>query len=333
MLFWQAAAIATSNLNALLPLSNANKLILIYIEQQLNNYLSVQDKRFADLVGLACQRDERFAKTVFGVFSANTQNQNEHEQMRRFLFGPNRQITDTLNIIIQNEIVAIKDHVDALVRHDNSNINSKVIAEQLITLSKTMQLLNLDDAAGSLKRAAEEVNAWQTPTPEDFDTLLGELMVAENAAIFLAKTHTPGAITLPLQNRHISLHQLDTAYDTLIKESRTNIATVSQAVSDYLADPRRELMHLEHVDDMLRQAAGAAKFLKLTGTANLLTRLARYFEETIASGQKPSEEQLYDVADVVMTADYYFEGYEHNRPLGRQALLIGQHSLNRLIAT
>lgn len=333
-LFWQAAAVATSNLPAILPLSNAKKRTLIYLEQQFWQYLPLTDRRFADLVSLACGQNDKFAALAKQKHGLGQASPEEQAQMQRFLFGPNREITDTLNILIQNEISTIKEKVDSLARGSNdiNAITSTDISEQINNLGSSMYLLGLNEASQALKQAAQEVAAWQTPSPDDFDKLLAELMIAENAAIFLTKTHTPGAVKLPLHNRSISLHQLDTAYDTLIKESRINIANISTAIENYLTDSSKDSLHLQNIPEMLEQVAGASNFLRLNNTAKMLTRLGRYVNETITNKHKLNDRQLADIADIIVAADYQLEGQEQNRPVSKQALLIGQHSLNRVLA-
>lgn len=196
-----------------------------------------------------------------------------------------------------------------------------------------MQLLGLDEAANALHQAKTSVEAWQTPDSTDFDNLLAELMVAENAAIFLSKSHTPGAVQLPLHNKEISLHQLDTAYNTLIQESRLNLANVSGAIEGYIADSNKDALHLQNIPEMLMQVAGSANFLNLHKTATMLSRLSRYIDDvSVQNKQVLADVTLAAIADVLMAADLQFEGYEQNRPVNKQSLLIGQHSLNRLIA-
>lgn len=334
-LFWQSAAVATKNLADILPLTNAKKRVLIYLEQQLQNYLPIQDRRFADLVSLACSRDDSFLQTAQNQYGLNQLSDSQHNELRRFLFGPDRQISDTLNALIQDEIVAIKEKVDSLARQDNNinQVSHADIAHQIRELASAMQLLNLEDAANALKNAANAVNNWETPTPEDFDTLLAELMVAENASIFLSKTHTPGSVKLSLHNRNISLHQLDTAYETLLKESRVNIANISQAINDYMTDNNRDLTHLQTAPEALAQAAGAADFLKINHTAKMLSRLANYInKQAIQTNATLSNDKLADIADVMMAADYHFEAMENNRPISKQSMHIGQYSLNRLLS-
>lgn len=336
-LFWQAAAVAVQGIETRLPLSNDQKRTLIYLEQQLQQYQPLEDRRFADLVSLACNNSQfaTLARQKYGLGQASN---DEQAVMKRFLFGPNREITDTLNILIQNEITAIKEKVDSLARGEtganNQTVTATEIAEQIHSLGLSMHLLGLDEAAAALKEASARVKAWQTPKPEDFDVLLADLMIAENASIFLAKTHTPGVVKLPLHNRKISLHQLDTAYDTIIKEARTNIANVSGAISDYINDANKESLHLQNTPEMLTQVAGAVHFLNAPKTAKMLTRLAQYLEDAVLTQRLIlSDRLLAEVADVVVAADYQLESHEQNRPMNKQVLHLGQHSLNRILAS
>lgn len=333
-LFWQAAAIATKNLANQLPLSNDKKRTLIYLEQQLQQYLPLEDRRFADVVSLACNQDESFAKLARQKYGLGQASADEQKQMQHFLFGPNREITDTLNLLIQNEIATIKEKVDSLVRGMGgmNSMTTAEISEQIHNLGLSMHLLGLDEASDALKKAASSVSAWQNPTPDDFDYLLEELMVAENASIYLTKTHTPGVVKLPLHNRAISLHQLDTAYDMMIKESRINIANINGAIEGYIADPNRDALHLQNTPEMLEQVAGALNFLNLPSSATMLNRLARYLNKAVVDERLVlSDKLLADIADVVVAADYQLEGQEQNRPVSKHALLVGQHSLNRVL--
>lgn len=334
-LFWQSAAALTNNLANQIPLPNAKKRILIYIEQQFQDYLPIHDRRFADLVSFACDYDKAFAQTARQKYAIGQLTEAQHAQMTRFLFGPNREITDTLNVLIQNEIGTIKERVDGYSRGDTNALTTTEIAETIKDLGSTLLILGLSDAANALFEAARKTKTWTTPNPTELDELLVSLMIAENAAIFMAKTHTPGAIKLPLHNRNISLHQLDSAYSTIIKEGRINIATLNQSINDYLADPNRDLLHLQNAPEVLQQVAGAAHFLKLYDSAKMLATLAKFMEHHLTKRhtEKLSDAMLANIADVIVAADYYLESQEENRPVGKQAVLIGQHSLSRVLET
>ena len=334
-LFWQAASAAVTDIAAILPLNVSQKHTLIYVEQQFQSYLPVMDTRFADLVSFAGQRDTEAAKTLREQYAANRLEDPQRQQMERFLFGPNRELTDTLNSIIQNQINTIKENVDSYARGDSINpvdMQTSQIVEELTTLSSSLRLLGLSNAANSLINAAEAVSTWRAPTPEDFDHLLLALMHAENASIAMAEMHTPGAIYLPLNNPHISLHQLNTAYDTLIEESRTAIASAEQAINDYIAEPERDILNIQNIPEMLRQVSGAVRFLQLPTPASMLSQLANYLQQRINSGSRIDDGTLAYIADVMMAVDHHLDGFENNRPVSKQALDVGQHSLSQLLA-
>lgn len=334
-LFWHAADAAVSDLAGVLPLSNLQKRALIFVEQQFNDYLPVNDSRFADLVQFASSRDSQLALQVQRKFSANTLDETQLKTMRRFLFGPDRDVTSTLNQLIQQEIDLIKSASDSYARQVNLNSSPDEIdsmAQRLHDLSSVFKTLNLNEVSAALTQQIGKVKTWTQPTPNDFDELLGTLMMAENAAINLAKSHTPGAVTLPVYNQTISLHQIETAHNTLVQESRTAIATIETALNDYLNDTDKDILHIKPVPDMMRAISGACLFLNLPRQSQLLKRGATVLQNLIEQqGRELSEHQLAKIADIVMSADYYLESLETNKPAGNHAMYVGYRSLQHML--
>ena len=334
-LFWHAADAAVSDLAGVLPLSNLQKRALIFVEQQFNDYLPVNDSRFADLVQFASSRDSQLALQVQRKFSANTLDETQLKTMRRFLFGPDREVTSTLNQLIQQEIDLIKSASDSYARQVNLNSSPDEIdsmAQRLHDLSSVFKTLNLNEVSAALTQQIGKVKTWTQPTPDDFDGLLGTLMMAENAAINLAKSHTPGAVTLPVYNQTISLHQIETAHNTLVQESRTAIATIETALNDYLNDADKDILHITPVPDMMRAISGACLFLNLPRQSQLLKRAAIVLQNLIEQqGRELSEHELAKIADIVMSADYYLESLETNKPAGNHAMYVGYRSLQHML--
>lgn len=335
-LFWQAANAVVTDIAQILPLGNVEKRSLIFVEQQFHNYLAINDRRFADLVSFACQRKHAQGQKIKQQFSANRLDSNQLAEMRRFLFGPNSEVTHTLNDLLQSQISQIKENVDSYARGDSGEPTEQEVANiatELRTLSSCFNLLDLVDAAKALENEANLVDKWQAPSPTDFDQLLASLIIAENASIYLAKLRTPGVVNVSLSNSSISLHQLDTAFETLVVESRTNIANVEQAISEYIDDPSHNAHHLAHLPSLLRQVAGSIRFLNLHDAGNMLSRLAIYIETQVATGGVSyNEKTLANIADVIMAVDYHLEGFENKHPVGKQAMNIGHHCLNELLA-
>lgn len=334
-LFWHAADAAVSDLAGVLPLSNLQKRALIFVEQQFNDYLPVNDSRFADLVQFASSRDSQLALQVQHKFSANTLDETQLTAMRRFLFGPDREVTSALNHIIQQEIDLIKSASDSYARQVNLNSSTDEIdsmAQRLHDLSNVFKTLNLNEVSAALNQQTGKVKTWTQPTPNDFDELLGTLMMAENAAINLAKSHTPGAVILPVYNQTISLHQIETAHNTLVQESRTAIATIETALNNYLNDADKDILHITPVPDMMRAISGACLFLNLPRQSQLLKRAATVLQNLIEQSDcRLSEYQLASIADIVMSADYYLESLETNKPAGNHAMYVGYRSLQHML--
>lgn len=334
-LFWHAADAAVSDLAGVLPLSNLQKRALIFVEQQFNDYLPVNDSRFADLVQFASSRDSQLALQVQHKFSANTLDETQLKTMRRFLFGPDRDVTSTLNQLIQQEIDLIKSASDSYARQVNLNSSTDEIdsmAQRLHDLSNVFKTLNLNEVSAALNQQTGKVKTWTQPTPNDFDELLGTLMMAENAAINLAKSHTPGAVILPVYNQTISLHQIETAHNTLVQESRTAIATIETALNNYLNDADKDILHITPVPDMMRAISGACLFLNLPRQSQLLKRAATVLQNLIEQSDcRLSEYQLASIADIVMSADYYLESLETNKPAGNHAMYVGYRSLQHML--
>ena len=128
------------------------------------------------------------------------------------------------------------------------------------------------------------------------------------------------------------MHQLNTAYDTLTQESRTAIASAEQAINDYLAEPERDVLNIQNIPEMMRQVAGAVRFLQLPTPASMLSQLASYLQQRINSGTRIDDDTLAHIADVMMAVDHHLDGFENHRPVSKQALDVGQHSLSQLLA-
>lgn len=334
-LFWQAVAASVTDLAQTLPLNKVQKRALIFAEQQFHDYLPVNDARFADLVQFASLRDGDLAKAVQQKARGNTVSETQLADMRRFLLGPNFEVTDTLNSLIQQEIEAIKTASDTYTREQNLNAPEQALnemAERLDNLHLVFKMLNLPAASDALAAQRDAVKGWTQASPEDYDNLLASLMVAENASIELARSHTPGASLMPLYNKDISLHQLDTAYSTLIKESRASIAAIETAFNDYLAAAEPDITHLANVPALLRQVAGACQFLNLPQTAKMLKRGAEHSDAVLQRTGTTSPERLARMADVIMAADYYLESLEAHKPASPHAVKVGQNSLRELMA-
>lgn len=357
-IFWTAAAAVTQEVSKLLPLNEAEKSLYIFIDQQFQNYLSADDRRCAELVSFACQQDNDWAKALKLQLKTNHLSEKQLVELKRFLQGPDQQISSTLNDFIQQEIEDIKTEIDVSVNHTLpaerpfETINFQPIALKVSALASSLKLLNLNEAALALQHSVEEIKSWLAPGPTELDQLLNTLMIAENAAITLAKSHTPTAQFQRLNNNQLSIHQLDTAYINLIEQSRLLIRELESTISDFVdrlpaseskqttAFETLEISHdsLNKILNLIRQIAGALRFLELTDAANTLNRLGIKLNESLklseADGLSASRFECIifsNVADILLATDHQLSCQQLGHPAIKQAVYTANRSLSNLL--
>lgn len=332
--FWETAHAAVMNIENALPLSPSRKRALIYVEQQFASQSDALDKtRFADIMSMAASRDHEVAAKLRNTLAIDIPDDKAFNDMARFMFGPNRDVVDTVNALIQEEISAAKNRVDTEAKNAQFKPEAfRDIAIDLRDLALRLHMLGLKTAAAKVMKEAKAVSLWKEAKPEQFTTLLSALLYAENASILMAKSHTPGAIALPLNNTSISLHQLDTAFDELVTESRNTLANAERSITSYLAAEKKDILHIQNLPAMLSSVGGAMLFVDVPKGYKLLNRAARYVSDLIKEPERVNEAILTKIADIIMAADYYLESIEVNKPSGDQPLIIGARSLKQLLA-
>lgn len=332
--FWETALAAVLNIENALPLTPSRKRALIYIEQQFSDQSAQVDKeRFADVISMAASRDHEMAERIRNELEISVPADKEFNTMARFMYGPNRDVVDTVNALIQEEISQAKDHVDSAARSETFNPDDfREIAIDMRDLALRLHMLGLKTAAAKVMKEAKAVSQWKHASPEQFSALLSALLYAENSSILMAKSHTPGAISLPLNNTSISLHQLDTAFSELIKESRNTLANAERSVTSFMSAPEKDILHLNNLPAMLSSVGGAMLFVDVPKGYKLLKRASMYVADLLKNPSAITEPVLCKIADIIMAADYYLESVEVNKPSGDQPLAIGARSLKQLLA-
>ncbi len=351
-LFWRAAAAVTQDIRKLLPLNEAKKSLYIFIDQQFQSYLPADDRRFADLVSFACKQNNNWANELKIQLKENQLDQGQLTELKYFLQGPDQKITSTINELIQQEIDAVKNDINELVNHSIPSEGAlksdsfQPIAEKLSSLASTLQILNLQQASQALRDSVKEVSSWLAPSAAELDQLLNRLMVAENAALTLSKSHTPTAQLQQLNNANISIHQLDSAYLDLIKETRQLISDLEHRISDSdfvdtlptsKSADSTDNEALQDIPENLKLIAGALRFLQLTDAANTINRLGLTLENSElinSSSRVQSGTEKYSnfakIADILLATDHQLSSQQLGQPTVKQAVYTANRSLTEL---
>lgn len=332
--FWQIAHTAVTDIENALPLTAARKRALVFVESQFaNKNQPLDEKKLADLINMAASRNNASANQLRQELKLELVNDSQFTNLRYFMFGPTSEVVDTVNELIQEEISDTKDMVDTEARKDKLDAeNVKKIAVALRDLSLRLYMLGLKTAAETVMKQAKEVSGWQTANPQQFQNLLSALLYAENATILMAKSHTPGMVSLPLNNTGISLHQLDTAFEILIQESRNTLSNVVNSILAYQSSVDKDMLHLANLPTMLESVGGALLFVDVTKGHKLMIHTAKYVAKKVKAYDAFDDACLTKLADIVMAADYYLESIESKQPSGDNPLIIGARSLKTLLA-
>lgn len=332
--FWETAFAAVAEIEKALPLTPSRKRALIYLESQFaNTGESIDEKRYADLISMAVSRDNEKAVKLRDQYNIDTIIDTEFDEMSSFMYGPNADVVDTVNHLIQEEISKTKDLVDTEARSSEFNAKAfKEIAIEMRELSLRLYILGLKTAAEKVMIQAKVVSQWQETSPAQYKELLSALLYAENASILMAKSHTPGAVSLPLNNTGISLHQLDTAFSELVTQSRNTLANAVKGIEAYIGSVDKDTLHINNLPTMLSTVGGAMLFIDVVKGYKLLSRTATYVTRKLQAEQPLNVPVLEKLADVIMCADFYLESIQLKQPSGDQPLVIGAHSLRALLA-
>ncbi len=331
-LFWQAVTVAVTDIEKTLPLTEKDKHTLVFVEQVFLNTVSVNNKGFADLLSFACHRNNSLAQDIKQLYTKNSLSEEQLQLMRKYLFAPSHQVLETVNELIQAEINSIKKNVDILAKQEDTDgrVGIEQIVTALQTLSSSLQLLNLNDASQAMQQQAQIVSQWQAPSIKNIDELLVSLIIAENASINLLKQHSSGVINFPLQNKGISLYQLNQAYDIIIVHSHKNLTKIEQLITDYIKDNNQNKELLTPVVSLLHEITGALSFLKLTEEMRITLRLEKYLKQMIATDNL-QQDSFKHIATIIMVINYQLTGLENSLTANKQVINIGHQSLNQLL--
>lgn len=335
-LYWQAAQAATTELYTTRSLSASRKRVLASIERRFGKLTqTVGHDELLDVLAMAVCRDNTLAAALREQLILNDKIATDRvsTQLAGFLFGPDGDVIHTVTALVHDEIGSIKTLIDTIARGEAVEGGYGLVADRLQVLAQTGTMLNLNDAAAELEQQAAQLRAWtDAPDQDRLNDLMDALMVIENATTLLAKSYTPGAVTLPLNNMRISLYQLDTACGVLISESRGTLGMAMRSLLSFI-ESNGDMLHMENVPVMLESVSGAMEFLNAPRGRDILKNAAAYVASHFGAGlSAPPMSDIDRLADAITCIDYYLESVEVKKPAGERPFRVGERSLSALTA-
>ncbi|HWQ94494.1 MAG TPA: Hpt domain-containing protein [Gammaproteobacteria bacterium] len=275
--------------------------------------------------------------------------EDEIEQARSSLAGPNLELLRTVSAVIREDLSRVKDSLDIFVRSElpvNSELQS--LEEPLRQIADTVGMLGLGLAR---KRILDQVNRLKEMVQGDAPVnevglmeMAGALLYVESSLDALGKeeprsAEIPGAMQSGASPGPADSEDLLTSaeyrqlFSTVVKEIKADLSRVKESITAFIVTPMQHHL-LVRVPALLNQIIGALQIVSETRSAEILSDCKeRITEDLIEHKIIPSQHQLDNLADVISSVEYYLEALDEGRSDREVILNMAQQSMRQLSFT
>ncbi len=271
----------------------------------------------------------RQAQEQFGLRQA-LPTEAEIQQERDALSGPDRDTVGHVLGALVEEIAAIKDRLDLLVRSDDDRKDSlAAIAPNLKQVADTMGMLGL----GMPRKVMQEQQSLVARLLDSGDIDDSHLLDMAGALLYIEATLS-GMQREGDLNAHAGESTLSDAQKAVLREARNVLEQVKDAIVEYIAK-QWSVDELQDVPGLLHTIEGSLNMIPLPRVAGILSRAAAFVQtQLIDERLKPQWSVLDILADVLSGVEYFIERYSENpRSAGAELLDKAEVSLQDLPAT
>ncbi|MFC3680598.1 Hpt domain-containing protein [Bacterioplanoides pacificum] len=253
------------------------------------------------------------------------------EQQRKELAGPDKETVDQVLHALVEEIAAVKDRLDLLVRgKENRTSALQDVSPALKQISDTMAVLGLGMPRKVLQEQQGEVARLIAEGREAEDH---HLMDIAGALLYVEATLTGMKHEGDLHAK-VSESSLTDAQKAVLREARNVLEQVKDAIVEYIAK-QWSAAELAEVPALLHSIEGSLSMIPLPRVADILSQAAAFVQHQLISEElKPQWSVLDTLADVLTGVEYFIERYsEKPGNAGDDLLLRAEESLAELPAT
>ena len=254
----------------------------------------------------------------------------EIQQERDALSGPDRDTVGHVLGALVEEIAAIKDRLDLLVRSDDDRVESlQAMSPSLKQVADTMGMLGL----GMPRKVMQEQQSLVARLIDSGDVGDSHLLDMAGALLYVEATLS-GMQREGDLNARSSESTLSDAQKAVLREARNVLEQVKDAVVEYIAK-QWSVEELHEVPGLLHTIEGSLNMIPLPRVAGILSRAAAFVQtQLIDQNLKPQWSVLDVLADVLTGVEYFIERYSENpRSAGAELLDKAEAALVDLPAT
>src|SRR5690606_21487123 len=194
-------------------------------------------------------------------------------------------------------------------------------------VADTMAVLGIGDLRKQLLAQGELLAAAASQDSVSADTLVqvaNKIAEIENSLELLARGGSHAAAST-------GIAALDTAQETVLRESRNGLEQTKDAIIEYIAS-QWDRSHLANVPRQLRDIGGGLDMIPLTKPGAILRSCANFVEQQLLEGDKQPEWSTLDtLADAIASVEYYLERLAGDRQEEDELLLgVAEESVEAL---
>jgi chemosensory pili system protein ChpA (sensor histidine kinase/response regulator) len=236
-------------------------------------------------------------------------NEQELKDQRDALTGPDKETVGNVVGALIEEIAALKERFDVLVRSDD---DSEKALTSLLPLFKqiadTMGMLGLDMP----RRVLQEQQANVVRLIDQGGASNAELMDTAGALLYVEATLSGMQQEGTLVETSPEDVSISNAQKAVLHEARNVLEQVKNSVVGYIAK-QWDATELEKVPYWLSSIEGSINMIPLPRVAKILEDVASFVKnQLISEGLQPQWIVMDDFADILTSVEYYIERYSHS---------------------
>lgn len=224
---------------------------------------------------------------------------------RDALSGPDKSTIDSVLGALNDEIIAVKDRLDLIIRGDGDRIPSlQSLSESIKQVSDTMGMLGLGMPRRVMQEQQDNITAMVNAGSAEDNALLdvaGALLYIEAT---LSGMRSEGNL-----EEQTNSGTLSDAQKAVIREARNVLENVKDAIIAYIAN-QWSIQEIDETPELLHSIEGSLAIIPLPEVADILAQAALFIQQhLITSGEQPQWSVMDNFADVLSGVEYFLERY------------------------
>ncbi|EQC1458904.1 chemotaxis protein [Acinetobacter baumannii] len=317
--YWQLVNSAFSHIDELV-LNDARLRVFINLENAISLFLASPEgfeanlTALADILSIVIGQEDQLAQQIRSQLNIGHEflTDTQLKTLSQHLYGPDFDTMQTVSQLILSEMNKVRNDIEYNYQNMSPE-KAQQLQSNLMQLTHTFKLLNLNEAASELSQQASSLSQINILSNENYaQQLMKSILSAMNAIGILVRHYSSNRLQIRVNNTNISLDRLDEAHQTLLNETKNLTDFVCQSLTLYAND---QIQNIEAIAGSLKELAGAAEFLGSTVQQNALLETAKFVQQQIDQNQPFNHDQIYCIFNVLAGLDMLVDNLKNKQPV------------------